>query len=66
MSAFHRPAFCVGSSRDTKATVAGLYEGLNASPYSPAADSARVVDLSLPETGEPRNPNSKHIVGLKP
>ena len=46
--------------------VAGIYEGLNASLYSPPANGACVVGLSLQETGEPGNPNSKHIVGLEP
>ena len=44
----------------------GIYEGFYASLYSPPARSACVVDLSLQETGEPGNPDSKHIVGLKP
>ena len=46
--------------------VAGVYEGLNCPLYSSPANSTRVVDLALQETGQPGNTDAKYIVRLKP
>ena len=63
---FHHVGSGSRCRRSPEPAIIRVHKRANGLLYSSSADGTCVVDLSLKETGKPRNSNPKDIVGLNP